>query len=671
MSEKILPVQPVMDPHKNYVEINSYVVFWGLFYAAVFALAVGYLGLKIGQTIDAFAPVSILAMGMAIVFRRQNAFAETVHIQAIASAGTNGLAGALFFLPAFYILNIEGISFFQMATPIVLGSVLGVFLCVMFRRYFCEDMHFVYPFPAGRAATEVLTSNGGSKAKLMMVSGAIGMFYDFVLNTLGWWQEVIRTNTFKWGLLLQEKTKLTASLDTDAALLGLGYFTGLRYAAIIAAGSFFSWFVCMPIVYYLAPEHVMQVDGQNVLLADVPVDVVFRHYIRHIGIGMLAMAGIIGLISMSKVVSGVVKKAITDIFSSKTVEVNLPRSQRDMPMSVLVLGIIVTTFLFALFFHVNYAENLTQTVLAFFIVLIMSFLLSVVGISSIAYTGNEPVSGMTIFMIIVAALILTSAGVSGTVGMIAILMMAAFVGTTIGMAGNFMSEMKVAHLTGATPAKMQQWQIVSAIMASILSVGVLILLNNAYGFTGEHPLPAPQANAMAAADDRRKRTMAALHGGCALCRRAVDDESAAAGLCPRHLSADGNQQPDPGRRPDCPLRGQQQQGRKTERAAPQRRQHHRLRPGCWWRYRQPVQRGAAHRRRGCLHDRLVGNPGGYLPRHRHLRRPLHLPLQGCRQAETGLRRNRRKKPLSGIAAFLCREVRCPPSGVNTGLAKVL
>ena len=498
MSEKILPVQPVMDPHKNYVEINSYVVFWGLFYAAVFALAVGYLGLKIGQTIDAFAPVSILAMGMAIVFRRQNAFAETVHIQAIASAGTNGLAGALFFLPAFYILNIEGISFFQMATPIVLGSVLGVFLCVMFRRYFCEDMHFVYPFPAGRAATEVLTSNGGSKAKLMMASGAIGMFYDFVLNTLGWWQEVIRTNTFKCGLLLQEKTKLTASLDTDAALLGLGYFTGLRYAAIIAAGSFFSWFVCMPIVYYLAPEHVMQVDGQNVLLADVPVDVVFRHYIRHIGIGMLAMAGIIGLISMSKVVSGVVKKAITDIFSSKTVEVNLPRSQRDIPMSVLVLGIIVTTFLFALFFHINYAENLTQTVLAFFIVLIMSFLLSVVGISSIAYTGNEPVSGMTIFMIIVAALILTSAGVSGTVGMIAILMMAAFVGTTIGMAGNFMSEMKVAHLTGATPAKMQQWQIVSAIMASVLSVGVLILLNNAYGFTGEHPLPAPQANAMAA-----------------------------------------------------------------------------------------------------------------------------------------------------------------------------
>ena len=239
-------------------------------------------------------------------------------------------------------------------------------------------------------------------------------------------------------------------------------------------------------------------DGQNVLLADVPVDVVFRHYIRHIGIGMLAMAGIIGLLTMSKVVSGVVKKAITDIFSSKTVEVGLLRTQRDIPMSVLVLGIIVTTVLFALFFHINYAENLTQTVLAFLIVLIMSFLLSVVGISSIAYTGNEPVSGMTIFMIIVAALILTSAGVSGTVGMIAILMMAAFVGTTIGMAGNFMSEMKVAHLTGATPAKMQQWQIVSAIMASILSVGVLILLNNAYGFTGEHPLPAPQANAMAA-----------------------------------------------------------------------------------------------------------------------------------------------------------------------------
>lgn len=494
----IAPVQPVLDPTKEYEEINSYVVFWGLFYAAVFTLAVGYLCLKIGQTVDAFAPVSVLAMGTAVILKRQNAFAETVHIQALASSSTNTLAGAMFFLPALYIWNVTNVSFVQMVIPIILGGVLGVLLCIMFRRYFCEEMHYVYPFPSGRAAAEVLMSNEGSKAKLMIGSGLIALVYDFILNSLGWWEEVIRMTAFKWGNVLADKTKLTAAVDTDAALLGLGYFTGLRYAAIIAAGSFFSWFVCIPIVYFLAPEHVMTIGGKEVLLGDAPIRKVFLDYVRHVGIGMLAMAGIIGLLSMSKVVSSVVKQAIGDIFSSKKVEVNLLRTQRDIPTAWIGLGIILCTVLFALYFHVMYAESFAQTAVAFLIVLIMSFLLSVVGISSIAYTGTEPVSGMTIFMIIISAVCFTAVGVSGQVGMIAVLMMASFIGTTIGMAGNFMSELKVAHMTGATPKKMEQWQIVGTIMCAVLSVGVMILLNNAYGFVGDHALNAPQANAMAA-----------------------------------------------------------------------------------------------------------------------------------------------------------------------------
>lgn len=494
----IAPIQPVLDPTKEYEEINSYVVFWGLFYAAVFTLAVGYLCLKIGQTVDAFAPVSVLAMGTAVVLKRQNAFAETVHIQALASSSTNTLAGAMFFLPALYIWNVTNVTFAQMVIPIILGGVLGLLLCIMFRRYFCEEMHYVYPFPSGRAAAEVLMSNEGSKAKLMIGSGVVALVYDFVLNSLGWWEEVIRTTTFKWGSVLADKTKLTAAVDTDAALLGLGYFTGLRYAAIIAAGSFFSWFVCIPILYFLAPEHVMMIGGKEILLGDAPIRKVFLDYVRHIGIGMLAMAGIIGLISMSKVVANVVKQALSDIFCSKKVEVNVLRTQRDIPTSWIGLGIILCTVLFALYFHFMYAETFAQTVVAFLIVLIMSFLLSVVGISSIAYTGTEPVSGMTIFMIIISAVSLTAVGVSGQVGMIAVLMMASFIGTTIGMAGNFMSELKVAHMTGATPKKMEQWQIVGTIMCAVLSVGVMILLNNAYGFVGDHALNAPQANAMAA-----------------------------------------------------------------------------------------------------------------------------------------------------------------------------
>ncbi len=492
-------IHPIMDPKKEYVEINSYVIFWGLFYAALFSLAVGYLCLKIGQTVDAFAPVSVLAMGMAAVFKRKNAFPETVHIQAIGSAGTNVLAGVMFILPALYILNIQDVSFIEMIIPVVLGGLLGVQLCTIFRSYFCEEMHHAYPFPGGRAAAEVLSSNEGSRAKLMIFSGLFGMAYDFVLNSLGWWREVFSTTTFQWGQAFQVKMKLHFSLDSDIALLGIGYFTGLRYAAIIVSGSFFAWYVCIPLVYYLGGDHVMIVGGKEILLADAPVRQVFSQYVRHIGIGMLAMAGVIGLLSMSKVVTRIMSQALKDMFNrDKTATVNLLRTQMDLPMSFLGFGIILTTVLFAIFFHICYAESILQTLVAFVIVLILAFLLSVVGISSIAFTGSEPVSGMTIFMILIGAVALTSVGLTGKIGIIAILMMAAFLATTIGVAGNFMSELKVAHLLGATPRKMQQWQLVGVAIAGIVAVGVLILLNNAYGFVGENALNAPQANAMAA-----------------------------------------------------------------------------------------------------------------------------------------------------------------------------
>lgn len=491
--------EPPMSPHKDYVEINAYVIGWGLFFAALFALAVGYLCLKIGQTVDAFAPVSVLAMGMAVMFHRKNAFPETVHIQAIASAGTNIIGGVMFILPALFILHINGISFLQMATPIVLGGVLGVLLATTFRRYFCEEMDAVYPFPSGRAAAEVLVCNEGSKARTMILSGLVAMVYDFVLNTLGWWQEVLSTMTFSWGQALADKYKLIFSLDNDAALLGIGYFTGLRYALIIAAGSFFSWFVCIPVVYYLGGEHVMTVGGQAVLLADAPIMAVFSQYVRHIGIGMLAMAGIIGLLSMSGVVVRVVKRALHDLFTSGPASTdNLLRTQKDIPMTQIVIGTFLMVILFTLFFHFNCSESLVQTGVAFCIILLFSLLLSVVGISSIAFTGNEPVSGMTIFMILVSAVLMGQVGMHGNAGIVAILMMAAFLCATLAVSGNFMSELKVAYLTGATPKKMQQWQIVSIILTSFVSVGVLFLLNHAYGFTGEGALSAPQANAMAA-----------------------------------------------------------------------------------------------------------------------------------------------------------------------------
>lgn len=409
-----------MSPHQTYEEINSYVVFWGLFFSVLFALAVGYLCLKIGQTVDAFAPVSVLAMGMAVLFHRRNAFPETVHIQAIASAGTNIIGGAMFILPALYILNIEDVSFLEMAIPIVLGGVLGVFLATVFRRYFCEEMDGVYPFPSGSAAAEVLESDEGSKAHIMLVSGAVALVYDFVLNSLGWWQELLTTTTFHWGQVLADKYKLVFSLDNDAALLG---------------------------------------------------------------IGMLAMSG---------VVVRVVKRAVADLFSKGASSSGmLLRTQQDLPMTQIVFVSLLMTILFAVFFHVMCAESLTQTVIAFVLVMLFALMLSVVGISSIAFTGNEPVSGMTIFIIIVSAVVMGGAGMVGKTGIIAILMMASFLCATLAVSGNFMSELKVAYITGATPKKMQQWQLVSIVLAGVVSVGVVFLMHHAYGFTGEGALAAP------------------------------------------------------------------------------------------------------------------------------------------------------------------------------------
>ncbi|MCX7971226.1 MAG: OPT/YSL family transporter, partial [Negativicutes bacterium] len=489
--------RPIMSPDREYGEIKPYVVAWGLFFAAVFALAVGYLCLKIGQTIDAFAPVSIMAMGLAVILRRRDPFPENVHIQAIASAGTNMLGGAMFILPAFYILNIH-MSYTAMMIPIVLGSVMGIMMSVIFRKYFCEDMHHAYPFPAGRAAVGVLTSNEGSSAKLMIASGIVGFFYDIVNNTLGWWQEVISSLTFDWGQRFAQKYKLAFALDTEAALLGLGYYTGIRYALIICAGSFFSWFVCMPIVYYMVGDHTILIGGREVVMNEVPVDVMFGKYIKYIGIGMLAMGGIIGLLRMGGVVKKVFAVAIRETIHGRgQADGPVLRTQRDLSMKFITVTMLITTILFGMAFHSICAQSLVQTLIAVVIVLIFAFMLSVVGISSIAFTGTEPVSGMTIFMLMVAALVMLHTGLSGTAGIIAVLFMAAFLATTLGMAGNFMSELKVAHLTGATPKKMQQWQIIAAVIVSILSVGVVMLLNQAYGFTGKTELAAPQANMFA------------------------------------------------------------------------------------------------------------------------------------------------------------------------------
>lgn len=490
--------RPYMEPDKEYNEINGYVVFWGLFYAVLFSLAVGYLCLKLGQTVDAFAPISILSMSMAVVLKRVDPFPETVHIQAIGSSGTNILAGAMFILPALYILNLNSLSAAMMAVPVILGGVMGVFIAAIFRRYFCVEMDSVYPFPSGRGAAGVLTSTGGDQARYMMLSGLVGLVFDFVINSLGLWSERLATTAFSWGQAIQAKCRFYLALDNDLALLGLGYFTGIRYGAILAAGSFFASFVCIPLMYYFGGEHTMQVAGSTILLSAAPQGAVFSQFVRPISIGMLAMAGIIGLLSMSGVLTGILKRTMQDLFSKENRVQEPARSNRDIPVTVSVCCMTLCVVIFGVYFHIFFMDTVLQTVIVILLTGILSFLLSIVGISSIAYTGNEPVSGLTLFTMLVVGVVLNQIGVIGDAGIVALLILATFIATTLAVAGNFMSELKVAHITGATPAKMELWQIAGVVVTGISSVGVMLLLNSAYGFVGDGALNAPQANAMAA-----------------------------------------------------------------------------------------------------------------------------------------------------------------------------
>ena len=492
---------PPMAPDKSYVEINAYVIGWGLFFAALFALAVGYLCLKIGQTVDAFAPVSVLAMGMAVLFKRKNAFPETVHIQAIASAGTNIIGGVMFILPALFILQLDSqLSFAEMVIPIILGGVLGVLLATTFRRYFCEEMDAAYPFPSGRAAAEVLSCNEGSKAKVMVFSGLLAMAYDFVLNSLGWWQEVLSTMTFSWGQAAADKYKLAFSLDNDAALLGIGYFTGLRYAAIIAAGSFFSWFVCIPVVYYLGGDHIMTIGGQSVLLANASIDDVFSQYVRHIGIGMLAMAGIIGIVRSWGIIKSAVSLAASEM-KGKKAEENVERTQKDLSMKIIAFGSLFTLLLVVLFFYFDVMQgNILHTVVAILLVAGISFLFTTVAANAIAIVGTNPVSGMTLMTLILASVIMVAVGLKGATGMVASLVMGGVVCTALSMAGGFITDLKIGYWLGSTPKKQESWKFLGTLVSAATVGGVIMVLNDSYGFTSGQ-LAAPQANAMAAVID--------------------------------------------------------------------------------------------------------------------------------------------------------------------------
>ncbi|HPE17344.1 MAG TPA: oligopeptide transporter, OPT family [Tenuifilaceae bacterium] len=493
--------QPVMSPLRVVPEVNLWSVSLGLLMAIIFSAAAAYLGLKIGQVFEAAIPIAIIAVGLSAATRRKNALGENVIIQSIGASSGVIVAGAIFTLPALYILNLEA-QFYQVFLSSLLGGVLGILFLIPFRKYFVADMHGKFPFPEATATTEVLISGekGGESARLLLVAGLIGGIYDFIIATFGWWSEVFTTRVIPYGEQLAEKAKLVFKLNVGAAVMGLGYIIGLKYAAIITAGSMVGWFVIIPIINYFAPGMTIPV-GSNAesIIGAMSAEELFSFYIRPIGIGGIAMAGIIGIIRSSSIIKKAFGLAITETFSRKggATKEEL-RTRRDIPMAVIGGGIILTAILIFVFFQFGVVHNLGHALIGLAIVMVIAFLFTTVAANAIAIVGTNPVSGMTLMTLIISSLILASVGLSGTTGMIAALVIGGVVCTALSMAGGFITDLKIGYWLGSSPYKQQRWKFLGTLVSAATVGGVIIILNKTYGFTGEGALVAPQANAMAA-----------------------------------------------------------------------------------------------------------------------------------------------------------------------------
>ncbi|WP_337872525.1 oligopeptide transporter, OPT family [Ignavibacterium sp.] len=492
--------KPLMPADSTPQEITPYSVIMGLLMAVLFSAAAAYLGLKIGQVFEAAIPIAIIAVGVSTLMKKKGSLGQNVIIQSIGQNSGLIVAGAIFTIPALYILNLEA-HFFQIFLASAFGGILGILFLIPFRKYFVAEMHGKFPFPEATATTEVLVAGekGGKQALVLVVSGLIGGVYDFIIATFGWWSETFTTRVFGFGEMLADKFKLVFRLNVGAAVMGLGYIVGLKYAAIIVAGSFVSWYLLVPVISYIGAGLTEPFGtGATKLISAMTAEEIFRQYVRHIGIGGIAMAGIIGIIRSSKIIRDAISLGVKEVFGKKDASNSVFRTQLDLPMKTIVIGIVATAILLLAFFHFGVLNNLGWALTGLLIVLIISFLFTTVAANAIAIVGTNPVSGMTLMTLILSSIILTSVGLKGQQGMIAALIIGGVVCTALSMAGGFITDLKIGYWLGSTPKKQEQWKFLG-VLVSALTVGfVIMILNETYGFVGESALAAPQANAMAA-----------------------------------------------------------------------------------------------------------------------------------------------------------------------------
>ena len=501
--------QPLMSPRGEYPEVNAWSVTWGVLMAMLFSAAAAYLGLKVGQVFEAAIPIAIIAVGVSTAARRSKAMGENVIIQSIGACSGAVVAGAIFTLPAIYILQAKygaemSASFVQVFMASSLGGILGILFLIPFRKYFVKDMHGKYPFPEATATTQVLVSGakGGDQAKPLVMAGLIGGLYDFIVATFGWWNEVVTTRMVGWGELVAEKAKLVFKVNTGAAVLGLGYIIGLKYALFICLGSLAVWWLIVPGMSLLFHDTVLNLGGESVTMTvgEMSPEQIFKTYARSIGIGGIAMAGIIGIVKSWGIIKSAVSLARNELRGSAGGGAEQVRTQRDLSFRFIAIASMVALLVTFVFFWLGVMENLMFAVVAILLVTFIAFLFTTVAANAIAIVGSNPVSGMTLMTLILASVVLSAVGLKGTSGMVAALIMGGVVCTALSMAGAFITDLKIGYWLGTTPRKQESWKFLGTLVSAATVGGVIMLLNETYGFASGQ-LAAPQANAMAAVID--------------------------------------------------------------------------------------------------------------------------------------------------------------------------
>ncbi|MBQ7852737.1 MAG: oligopeptide transporter, OPT family, partial [Muribaculaceae bacterium] len=486
--------RPVMHPERKYQEATPYSVGLGLLLAVVFSAAAAYLGLKVGQVFEAAIPIAIIAVGLSGALKKNNPLGQNVIIQSIGACSGVIVAGAIFTLPALYILQAKypeiTVNFLQIFLSSLLGGVLGILFFIPFRKYFVKDMHGKYPFPEATATTQVLVSaqakGNGGQAKTLIIASLIGGVYDYIVATFGWWAETITSTASAWGTALAEKTKLVFSCNSGAALFGLGYIVGLKYAFVIFAGSIFVWWVIIPL---------MGTYGDPAIAAMSP-NAIFSDYARLIGIGGIAMAGVIGIVKSWPIIRQAVGLAGRE-FKGGGSAAKQVRWQLDISMKHIVFFIALALIVVLVFFWLGVINTFWQALVAWIVVAVISFLFTTVAANAIAIVGSNPVSGMTLMTLIVASAIFVAIGLSGTSGIVAAMIIGGVVCTALSMAGGFVTDLKIGYWLGSTPRTQESWKFLGTLVSAATVGGVILVLNDVYGFTGDDALVAPQANAMA------------------------------------------------------------------------------------------------------------------------------------------------------------------------------